>query len=180
MEYRSMTPLKLCSLLVLLSFGIPASAQDAKKIDQTWIDKVAVLKADEQAKAVEGKLRELNPHFDGKVAFRAEGTRLVEFAFSGNGVEDIAPLAALQSVQRLHFSGTPPMSAADKDRVKDLAPLKGLPLAELKMAWSAVKDLTPLKGMPLQVLEFAGAGIGTARRDEAAGAQLRSHRDQIA
>ena len=112
-----------------------------------------------QSQAVGDKLREFNPDFDGKVVFKAEGEYLTDFAFSGNGVDNIGPVAALKQLHKLVFSGTPPMSGTDKARQGLLAPLKGLQLTELRMAWSQVKDLSPLKDAPLRILDCSDCPV---------------------
>ena len=84
--------------------------QDEKAINAEWLAKVAAMPPAEQSTLVAAKLRELNPPFDEKVAFKADGNKLTEYVFSGNGVEDITPLAALKHLRRLVFSGTQPMS----------------------------------------------------------------------
>src|SRR5258708_1784646 len=127
---------------------LTASAQ-GEKLDKAWLDEVAALKPAEQAKAIGAKLRQLNIQFAGGVNFKAEDDRIVEFSFLGNGVKEIAPLVVLKHVKKLNFSGTPPSSEADRERVRDIAVLKGMPLVELYMRWCVVKDLTPLKGMAL-------------------------------
>jgi hypothetical protein len=58
------------------------------------------------------------------------------------------------------------------EKVRDLTPLKGMPLASLNLARSAVVDLTPHKGMPLTLLEVGGSEVSDLTPRE--GMQLES------
>src|SRR6202043_265227 len=100
------------------------------------------MKPAEQARAVTDKLRDLNFKLPETSSFKAEEDKIVEFTCLGNGVKDITPLAALKHVRILNLDGTQPVSETDKERVKDLAPLQGMPLVELHIRWSHVTDLS--------------------------------------
>ncbi len=43
--------------------------------------------------------------------------------------------------------------------IHDLTPLRGLPLAVLRIANTGVADLSPLRGMPLEILELRGTAV---------------------
>src|SRR5262249_44982391 len=47
-----------------------------------------------------------------------------------------------------------PLTSLNLDRtvVEDISPLKGMPLTVLILARTGVRDLTPIKGMPLKIL----------------------------
>src|SRR5947209_17091387 len=137
--------------MLLLSAPLVAPAQE--KLEQAWLDEVAALKPAEQVKAVGAKLRQLNIQFAGGVSFKEAGGKVVELAFRGNGVKNIAPLAVLKHLKKLDFAGTAPTSEADKERVKDLTPLHEMQLEVLDMSWCDVGDLGPLRGMPLRVFK---------------------------
>src|SRR5205085_9795128 len=106
-----------------------AEAQEKRKVDDAWVEKVSALKPAEQSKAIGDKLRELN-RFEkpDKVTLVADGDKIVEFSFDSSGVMDISPLKVLKHLRKLHANGYPPASETDKDRITDISVLKGVPL----------------------------------------------------
>jgi hypothetical protein len=139
--------------------------------DDGWCRAVAALPPDRQLAAVTGKLRELNPGFDGQVTrYGVDGGRITEFGAYTDAVADIRPVRALTGLTSLNLNGTEP----GKGKLSDLAPIRGLPLTVLNV-WqnpelsdlspaagmklvlfqagdTAVEDLSPLAGMPLATL----------------------------
>lgn len=144
-------------ILVLLAVGISIwaakTAEPKKKFDdpafQEWVRDVAQLPADQQMKAVETKLRELNPDFRGELASTIENGVVTRLSFESNGVTDLAPVRALTGLKFLNCSG----SYTTVSMLTDLAPLHGMRLTSLMCGMSQVSDLTPLKGMPLTRLD---------------------------
>jgi len=104
---------------------------------------------EQQLSAVAGKLRELNPRFDGNVGPRYENGRLVEIHLLTDFVTQIGPVAALQSLEILVCRG----SAPGRGRLADLSPLKSLKsLTYLDCSANPVRNLRPLRGLSLRQL----------------------------
>jgi serine/threonine protein kinase len=93
-----------------------------------------------------------------------KGLPLSEFASFGGGITDLRPFASMPlraltlsgnwEVKNLEpLKGMPLTSlACDNTQVADLSPLSGMPLTILVCHVTNVVDLSPLKGMPLEVL----------------------------
>ena len=148
-----------CYMLLLASSFTWSQAEKKEPVDSAWIEKVAALNAKEQVKEVVAKLHEINFKLPESHTVKIEDDKVIEFAFSGNGLREIGPLAAFKHLRKLSFAGTPPTSELDKERVRDLKALIGLPLVELNMSWSLVKDLSPLKGMKLTVFDCSSSPV---------------------
>ena len=116
--------------------------------EQCWRQDVAALPALQQIDAVRGRLRELNPGFDGNLSQVIEDGQVVELQCNSADVVDVGPLRALQTLKRLILVGTP----ARQGRLTDLSPLHGLNLVSLSCSWTHVNDLTPLRDMQLNEL----------------------------
>ena len=160
------------STLFLLVLVLPSFAHAQEKIDQEWLDKVAALEPKEQAKTIHAKLQDLNFRRPEQVSFTADGNKIVEFGFLGNGVKDITPLAALKHVTKLNFAGTPPVSEDGKERVEDLAAIEKMPLVELNMALVQGEEPRSAQGheaeevrLQLQPGANAAAAAGHAARN---------------
>src|SRR5262245_1355337 len=59
----------------------PPKEKQSKKVDDAWIKQVQKLPADKQVVAVIGKLKELNPGFDGKLSHKIENGAVTELHF---------------------------------------------------------------------------------------------------
>jgi Leucine-rich repeat (LRR) protein len=124
-----------------------------KQSFEKWARMVAALRtARQKADAVMDKLKERNPHFDGKYKHQEAGNDVVELRFVTDEVTDLAPLRALPKLCRLFCPGSKPGAG----KLSNLQPLRGLPLTDLDCGWTQVHDVSPLKGMPLARLLMAG------------------------
>lgn len=111
-----------------------------------WRKAVALLPAEEQVKAVAGKLQDLNPGFDGNVTPTIIVDDVVlEVKLVTDEVADISPLRALAGLQSLACNGSVP----GKGKLADLTPLRGLPLGLIYCPHTQISDLSPLAEMPL-------------------------------
>ena len=100
-------------------------------------------------------LRRQNPEFTGEPKVVVRGGRIVELTLSTEHVQDVAPLAALTDLEELRLQGPSWM----KGRLKDLTPLKGLPLKRLVVSHNPIQDLTPLAEMPLRDLDCSATVV---------------------
>jgi tRNA A-37 threonylcarbamoyl transferase component Bud32 len=115
-----------------------------------WEKSVAALPAGKQVEAVAGRLKELNPGFDGKVDPTVVNDRVTALRFRCVAVKDLSPLRALPHLEEVGCYGT----IESPGQVTDLSPLRGLPLKRLNCADNrGLSDLSPLAGMSLEVLE---------------------------
>jgi hypothetical protein len=114
---------------------------------------VAALSPEQQVARVIGKLKDLNPAFDGKETHKVEAGAVTELSFSTVGVTDLGPLKALTGLKKLAIVPAPPNQ---KGTLSSLAPLKGLPLTMLWCHNNPIADIGPLRGMPLTVLSVGG------------------------
>jgi formylglycine-generating enzyme required for sulfatase activity/serine/threonine protein kinase len=121
---------------------VPAGKATTKREQDSWIKRVAVLPPKQQVDAVTAKLKECNPGFSGKLDYKEQGGVVKEFYLhdGGRDLVDIWPVRAFPALRLLtcNFTG-----------VSDLSPLTNMGLEELQISGSKVRDLTPLKGMPL-------------------------------
>src|SRR5688572_16121871 len=129
--------------------------------------------AAEPKKVVDGvasKLKELNAGFDGKVRYKAEGDAVTEIRVVTDKVTDISPLRAFDALRVLDCSGTHVNWARGKGQLADLAPLKGMKLAELTalaLSFTKVgdagmihfKDCKKLTSLALAVTQVTDAGV---------------------
>jgi hypothetical protein len=125
-----------------------ATAVTAAADAVAWESAVSVLSADEQAKAVGARLKELNPGFDGDVSPTILQGVVTGLQFRTSDVVDIGPLRALKGLASLNCSN----SIEGMGKLSDLSPLHGMPLSFLDCSVSQVSDLTALNGLPLRTL----------------------------
>jgi len=114
---------------------------------QEWLKVVAEMTANKRDKAVIQKLQELNPGFEG----RLERTGAGEYQLKSQHVTDISPLRAVSNMKSLYL---------ECNALKDLSPLKGLPLKSLGCQGVHAADLSPLQGVPLTRFEWSYNNIG--------------------
>jgi len=124
-----------------------AVATPAPPVDEEaeWVATVSGLPPDERMKAVANRLKELNPGFDGRIDFAAEGNVVFQLKTHARDVANIAPLRVLKGLTSLECAFT---------NISDLTPLKGIKLKRLHAMRTSVKDLSPLEGMPLTSLDL--------------------------
>ncbi|MBI3861770.1 MAG: hypothetical protein HY290_07725, partial [Planctomycetia bacterium] len=123
---------------------------------ERWMKQVADQPApEEQVKAVVGKLRDLNPGFDGKVTPRIEFLDVTELQVVTDSVTDISPVRALKKLKSLTCSG----SGMGRGKLADLSPLDGMSLTSLRCTHTRVSDLSPLRMMPLARLWCEGTQV---------------------
>lgn len=79
-----------------------------------------------------------------------KGMPLMELFLEGSNVEDLSALAGSTTLKKLYLTST---------NVKDLKPLKGLPIEELNLIGCRADDLLPLSGMPLKMLWLTGLPV---------------------
>ena len=132
-----------------------ATTEKPGPIPDAWFKAVAAMPPRDQVDAVAAKLKERNPHFDGKVTAKIEGEAVVSLALLTDDVTDISPVRALKRLQFFNGSG----SGSGKGRLADLSPLKGLPLTGLECYYTPLSDLTPLAGMNLNHLSCASTKV---------------------
>ena len=121
-------------------------------IDPAFLRAVASVEAQEQAKKVAEKLRQLNPLYDGEYNSKNEGNAVVEFAVKTDKVIDAWPIRALQQLRKLDLEG-------ESSVLYDISFVRGLKLQELGLSKTRVTDLTPLAGMPLLRLQISGTPV---------------------
>jgi serine/threonine-protein kinase len=106
-------------------------------------------------------LKRLNPEWGGRETHTIENGAVTELVIVALGMHDLTPLSTLTSLQKLTASGYWSTSERKEYRspLKDLAPLRGLPLRELSVHHSMVTDLRPLQGMPLENLDVGSTNV---------------------
>ncbi|MCE9608352.1 MAG: protein kinase [Planctomycetia bacterium] len=119
------------------------------------------------------KLAEANPEYDRAVRSRKlENGHLTELSLDDDTLKDFSALRMLPALKVLDLGRGHTWHAKDWTflqemkltglnltgaQIADLAPLKGMPLAELDLSHSKVlTDLLPLKGLPLKKLRLDG------------------------
>jgi serine/threonine protein kinase/Leucine-rich repeat (LRR) protein len=133
------------------------SVEHVLNVLDPWEKSVAVLPAEEQVKAVERRLHELNPEFRGKIESGIRDDKVIWLSFLTDQITDISPVRALKDLKSLSCGG----SAPRQGRLSDLTPLRGLPIDTLACADSLVTNLEPLRGMPLIILHCQMTGVSS-------------------
>jgi len=112
-----------------------------------WEKSVALMPAAEQFKAVQSKLKELNPEFDERATwYGTENDAVVSFCVNNcANLKDMSPLRALPNLRKLFLYG---------NGAGDLSSLRGLKLVQLDTIDCPIQDLSPLAGMPLHTLQL--------------------------
>ena len=82
---------------------------------------------------------------------------MTELTFSSLRVNDISPVRALASLERLTCWAARVDHAPVPSPLADLSPLRGLRLMMLQCYKTEVSDLSPLAGMPLTELSCPSA-----------------------
>jgi WD40 repeat protein len=139
---------------------------------EEWLKAVARLSAGNLVQAVSDRLCELNPGFDGAVQPSIEDGAVAGLTFATTKVTNLLPLSAVKTLRRLDCSGKfqsrngllrdlSPLRGlplekliAHDNQIQDLAPLAGMPLKELTIHFNPLADLAPLKGVPLEILDI--------------------------
>lgn len=126
--------------------------QDGKGV----IDAMPLVAPAEQYEALVDAMRLANPGFDGAMVPRFENGHLVSIDFKTDNVTDISPLRNLKRLRALRMVG----NGSLEQGVVDLSAIQGLQITELYIYNNArLRDLSPLKGMPLQILHTDGCAI---------------------
>ncbi|MBI3863280.1 MAG: protein kinase [Planctomycetia bacterium] len=151
----------LRSIKTLETINDKPAAEFWKNVDaqqaafDTWARDVAVLSPEKQVQAVAGKLRELNPAFDGGVAHQIEEGTVTGLQFVTDHVADISPVRALTGLKSLTCDG----SASGVGKLANLSPLKGMQITAFACNHTRVSDLSPLRELPLTVLSCSGTRV---------------------
>jgi hypothetical protein len=135
----------------------PAASKPASAvIDDAFIKEVAALPAEQQVARVVGKLKQLNPGYDGKESHKIEKGRVVGLIFKSAALENLSPIRAFGKLDFLICSGE---GCPTRCPFSDLAVVKGLPLQVLNCNATSVADLSPLRGMQLAQLVVVGTYV---------------------
>jgi hypothetical protein len=116
-----------------------------------WERAVAGLPATKQVEAVAARLKELNPGFDGRIQPTIQDGAVTGLAFDTEHVRDISPVRACTKLKSIDCCGRR-RDYHIQGLLIDLAPLRGLPLTNVRIITSPVTDLSPLSGMALTQL----------------------------
>jgi Leucine-rich repeat (LRR) protein len=114
-----------------------------------------------KVRAAVARMKQLNPAFGGQPKVRIEDGEATEFQTYAFGLTDIGPLSELKSLRRLWLNGRWD-EALKKDMpapLRDLRPLRGLPLVYLVLDHTEVEDLSPLQGMKIEELNLASTPV---------------------
>jgi serine/threonine protein kinase len=122
---------------------VPTAAIPA--LEELWCQAVSKLPPDAQIGRVAARLKELNPGFNGKLAYKAEHGVVTEIVVETDRITDISPLRALPGLLSMTCDGSGSRTA----RLPDFSPLRGMPLRQLNCSDSDVADLSPLTGLKL-------------------------------
>jgi hypothetical protein len=114
-----------------------------------WDKSVATLPIDDQVRAVEARLKELNPQAtellaQGRVV---DGLIKVLWLKGVYNVTDISPIRALRDLTELRIMGS-------QGKLTDLSPVKGMKLTHFEVIGQPVRDLSPLQGMAINTISL--------------------------
>ena len=148
---------------------VPARSRETPEF-QTWRNGLKALSAADRTRAVEDKLRELNPGFTEKGEWTIADGRVTSFKVNSDHLRDVSPLGVLSDLTTVSLMETgrpgprqvPDLSglaglklnelACRATDLTDIEALRGMPLTTLVLYQSQISDLSPLKGMPLTSL----------------------------
>jgi serine/threonine protein kinase len=121
-----------------------------------WCQYVGKLPPEHQLGAVLNKLRELNPGYNGQASVQIVDGELRSLTLMTDHISDIRPLRACTHLIKLECNG----SARDRGQLSDLTPLQGMALEELNCWWNRdLRDMSPVRGMPLKSTQFGETPI---------------------
>jgi serine/threonine-protein kinase len=148
---------------------------------QQWVKDVQHMPAEKQVEAVNSKLKELNPEFDGKLSAPwpsdesrppvVEDGHVVELKIAGDKLRDLSPIRALSELRHLVCVGRQlrgePLDLSPLQGMKirsincsgrnpDLSTVKCLSLSDFQCIGGNITDLAPLSGAPLKYLTLSG------------------------
>jgi hypothetical protein len=113
---------------VVYLLRVPEPGQATRQpLDPDWVKRVQALKGLEQTNAVADELMRRNPWFDGKLKPKFLDGVAVSLELTTDEVFDVSPLRVLTGLKTLSLRG----SAPGKSRLRDLSPLRDLPLEHL-------------------------------------------------
>jgi eukaryotic-like serine/threonine-protein kinase len=131
----------------------------AKKspIEEAWYAEIRKLPTRSQFRAVTAKLEELNPGYTSKkVAGWFEPEAVIRFSERTDHLHDIRPLGCLIDLKTVTLKGEEPTTG----QLTDLTPLRSLRLHNLVVSGNPqLRDLSPLKGMPIFYLDVSNTGV---------------------
>jgi hypothetical protein len=174
-EVQKLIPLEKSAVVETVARGKPWESPAFRR----WMKDVAAMPAEQQVEAVNKKLMELNPGFNGKISKPwdessspvVQDGNVVELQIFPDKVADLSPIRALSELRLLHCwsrqdTGQPlDLSALNGMKIRalgcfglhlDFSTVKGLPLSELGFIGGGNTDLTPISGMPLKSLTVSG------------------------
>jgi hypothetical protein len=115
-------------------------------VDDAFVQDVAALPASDQVRVVAEKLKRRNPGFDGRLTPTVRDDKVTGLSFSPLQVFDLSPVRALADLESLDCGSPVPQQYG---KITDLAPLRGLRLNRMRVAWNRIEDLSPPHGSPL-------------------------------
>jgi serine/threonine-protein kinase len=123
---------------------------------EQWLQAVAALPPEKQVEEVRAKLIERNPKFDGRMKHDMAGGQVLQLSLATEHVTDLRPLRALPALKSLNCDA----EQAEHGALADLAPLTGMGLTSLSVNGNlGIRDLSPLRGLPLQSLNFGFTSV---------------------
>jgi hypothetical protein len=124
----------------------------------SWEKSVAAMPALDRIETVLDRLHRLNPTFNKSSAtYEIKDNRIVSLQFETHQVTDISPLRALGELEKLILEGGGPGG-----KLTEVRALKGLRLKSLHLNHNPIRDLEPLREMPLEYLtiwQWAGTDL---------------------
>jgi hypothetical protein len=121
-----------------------------------WIEQTKKLDVVQKIDAIKAKFKERNPEFRDELQTKVRNGAITDLSFLSDHVEDIAPIRAFSRLKTLTCSGNWPF----KGKLGDLSPLQGMSLQYLDCRDNPdVRDLSPLRFLPLTDLHFGDTNI---------------------
>jgi hypothetical protein len=106
---------------------------------------------------LDSQLKLHNPGFPGVERTYFYGPWLNEVSLPADQLSDLSPLCSVKGLRSVYCLGTE--GKRNQGLLKDLGPLKGLPLRQVILHHIPVRDLTPLEGMPMRRLQLVDLPI---------------------
>ncbi len=135
---RKLTFVFIISISLLGCGGEPEAGRNVEKIKQHVANPTAWT-----TERIHQVIRDKNSHYNGRALFKLEKEKLTALDLTKTNVTEFSFIQSMQQLKVPDLRGLP---------IRDLTPLKGVPLQTLGIEDTPVEDLTPLRGMRLERL----------------------------
>ncbi len=127
-------------------------------LEDAWLARIRALPADGQVTEVQAELVRRNPGLTDPGNAIIENGVVRRYHLITAAVTDISPVRGFPELEGLFLDGT--RTGQPNGKLADLSPLAGMRIKMLGVAWNPrLRDLGPLRDLPLESLNCVGCGV---------------------